>query len=37
MLKYALLWEATRRFGKLHEEIYLRWLDETIAMVEKEF
>jgi len=33
----ALLWEATRRFGELHEEIYLRWLDETIAMVEKEF
>jgi len=33
----ALLWEATRRFGELHEEIYLRWLDETIAMIEKEF
>jgi PadR family transcriptional regulator AphA len=33
----SLLWEATRRFGELLEEIYLRWLDETIAMVEKEF
>ena len=33
----ALLWEATRRFGELHEEIYLTWLDETIAMVEKKF
>jgi DNA-binding PadR family transcriptional regulator len=33
----ALLWEATRRFGELHEEIYVTWLEETIAMVEKEF
>ncbi len=35
--KDALLWEATRRFGELGELTYLRWLDETIAMVEKEF
>ena len=33
----ACLWEATRRFGALHEKMYTRWLDETIAMVEKEF
>ncbi len=33
----AQLWEATRRFGELHEKTYIRWLDETIAMVEKEF
>lgn len=33
----ALLWEATRRFGELTEVTYLRWLDETIASIEKEF
>ena len=33
----AHLWEATRRFGELHEKMYTLWLDETIAMVEKEF
>jgi PadR family transcriptional regulator, regulatory protein AphA len=33
----ALLWEATRRFGELAEEVYLRWLDETIQMVETQF
>jgi len=33
----AHLWEATRRFGELHEKMYTKWLDETIAMVEKEF
>ena len=30
----AHLWEATRRFGELYENMYIRWLDETIAMVE---
>ena len=35
--KDALLWDATRRFGEMTEEVYLRWLDETIAMVEKNF
>ena len=35
--KDALLWEATRRFGEMTEEIYLHWLDETIQMVEKNF
>lgn len=33
----ALMWEATRRFGQLYEEMTLKWIDETIAMVEKEF
>lgn len=28
------LWEASRRFGELHEEMYIRWLDETIEVVE---
>jgi hypothetical protein len=31
------MWEATRRFGELHEKMYIRWLDETIAMVEEKF
>ena len=35
--KDALLWEATRRFGELNEEMCLRWLDEAIAVVEKNF
>ncbi len=35
--KDALLWDATRRFGEMTEETYLRWLDETIQMVENEF
>ena len=30
----ALLWDATRRFGELFEEMYVRWLDETIERVE---
>ena len=33
----AHLWEATRRFGELYEKMYIRWLDETIAMVEEQF
>jgi len=28
------LWEASRRFGELYEEMYVRWLDETIEVVE---
>ncbi len=30
----AQLWEATRRFGELYEEMYVRWLDETIEVLE---
>jgi DNA-binding PadR family transcriptional regulator len=33
----ALLWDATRRFGEMTEETYLRWLDETIATIEANF
>jgi PadR family transcriptional regulator AphA len=33
--KDAQLWDATRRFGVLFEETYIRWLDETIARIEK--
>ncbi|CAG0926800.1 hypothetical protein TFLX_00206 [Thermoflexales bacterium] len=35
LVKDAVLWEATRRLGELHEEAYLHWLDETIALVQK--
>jgi PadR family transcriptional regulator, regulatory protein AphA len=35
--KDTLLWEATRRFGVMIEETYLRWLDETIALVADQF
>lgn len=31
----ALLWDATRRAGVLYEEMYIRWLDETIDRLEK--
>jgi len=30
----ARLWEATRRFGELYEEMLTRWLDETIEVLE---
>jgi DNA-binding PadR family transcriptional regulator len=33
----ALMWEATRRFGELGEQAYVRWLDETIQIIENEF
>ncbi len=33
--KDAAIWEATRRFGEMYEEMYARWLEETIAMIEK--
>jgi len=28
-------WEATRRFGELFEETYVKWLDETIRSLEE--
>jgi len=31
----AILWDSTRRFGVMYEEMYIGWLQETIAMVEK--
>jgi hypothetical protein len=35
--KDALLWEATRRFGELYEEMCLNWLEETLTLVKKNF
>ena len=35
LAKDAELWDATRRFGVLFEEMYVRWLDETIGRVEQ--
>lgn len=35
--KDAVLWEATRRFGEMYEALYVRWLEETIQMVEGQF
>ncbi len=31
------LWDATLRFGVLYEEAYIRWLDETITLIEQKF
>ena len=31
----ARLWEVTRRYGELYEEMYVRWLDETIEAMEE--
>ncbi len=33
--KDGIFWEATRRVGELHEEAYLRWLTETIKILEE--
>ena len=33
--KDGILWEATRRFGELFEETYVKWLDETIHALEE--
>ena len=33
----ARLWDATRRMGEIFESATLQWLDETIAMIEREF
>ncbi len=30
----AKLWEAARRFGEMFEEMYVAWLDETIARLD---
>ena len=30
----AVLWDATRHFGEMLEELYVRWLDETIQTLE---
>ena len=33
----ALLWEATRRLGEMYEETYIRWIDETNQIIERNF
>ncbi|MBC2716124.1 MAG: PadR family transcriptional regulator [Desulfobacteraceae bacterium] len=33
----AHMWEATRRFGELYEEMNLKWINETISMLQKKF
>jgi PadR family transcriptional regulator AphA len=32
----ALLWDATRRYGVMYEETYIRWLEETIDLIEQQ-
>lgn len=29
----AQMWEATRRFGEMYEEVYVRWIEEMIERV----
>lgn len=31
----ARLWEATRRFGEMYEEVYVRWIEEMLAVFTK--
>jgi PadR family transcriptional regulator, regulatory protein AphA len=31
----AVMWDATRRFGEMYEEIYVRWIDEMIQLLSK--
>lgn len=35
--KDTLLWDSTRRLGEMAAELYVRWLDETIELVQNEF
>ncbi len=37
LAKDTLLWDSTRRFGELLEEMIITWLDETISRIEEEF
>jgi PadR family transcriptional regulator, regulatory protein AphA len=34
LLSNAPLWEATRRHGELYEEMYIRWIEETLQQFE---
>jgi hypothetical protein len=31
------VWEATRRLGEMYEETYIRWIEETNQIIEKNF
>ena len=33
--KDGIFWEASRRFGELYEEMYVKWLNETINSLEE--
>ncbi len=33
--KNAVLWDSTRRFGEMYEQLSIEWLDETIAIIEE--
>lgn len=33
--KDSIFWEATRRFGELYEDMYVKWLEETIQVLEE--
>lgn len=37
MQPHTRLWEAARRQGELSEEAYIRWLDETIQLIQDTF
>lgn len=32
----ARMWEATRRFGEMYEDIYVRWIEEMIAEFQRD-
>lgn len=34
LLPNTVLWEAARRHGVMYEEMYIKWIEETIAMLE---
>jgi len=34
--KKALLWNATRRYGEMYEEMAIRWIDETVKLIKEE-
>ena len=34
LMSNAPLWEATRRHGELYEEMYIRWIEETLQQFE---
>lgn len=35
MARNGKYWESTRRFGEMYEEMYLRWVNETIEKLEE--
>lgn len=35
LVRDARMWEATRRFGEMYEETYVRWIEEMIAEIQQ--